>query len=163
MSKAVVVARADYWQVLDPVWDHISIYDGADRFLREFEATAVAPRTLFAAHFCQSEICNGGFAQFFGNSTGVLAPEAVDAFRALGMPATADLVQRAVSAFGPEYPRERDSRDDRMEALFEAADPFQGMDAQLFELIKTENGGFVKAADAYAAAGPSPRSAPRDR
>ncbi|WP_369973953.1 DUF4375 domain-containing protein [Polaromonas sp. SP1] len=32
-------------------------------------------RHLFAVHWCQSEICNGGFMQFFANSTGVLAPE----------------------------------------------------------------------------------------
>jgi len=45
---------------------------------------------LYSAYFCQFEVCNGGFSQFFSNSTGVLAPEAVEAFKAIGQPGVAD-------------------------------------------------------------------------
>ena len=68
-----------YWRLLEPIWDSVSIYDGPKTFLRQYRRLPRAVGHLFAAHWCQSEICNGGFHQFFGNSTGVLAPEAMEA------------------------------------------------------------------------------------
>src|SRR5690349_19083535 len=99
-----------YWAVLEPAWDSVSIYDGPARFQREFEAASVTARNLLAAHWCQSEVCNGGFHQFFKNSTGVLAPEAVAAFHALGLPELAATVAQAIAWFGPTYPRDREPR-----------------------------------------------------
>lgn len=143
-----------YWKLVEPIWDAVSIYDGGDVFLRQYGASPEASRILFAAHWCQSEINNGGFDQFFSNSTGVLAPEGVNAFRALGMPRTADLIGEAMAAFGLPYPRERDEREDALEALWGAdndADPFGNLDEAFFEMVETENGGFETAADHYAA------------
>ena len=65
-----------YWSLVEPHWERISIYDGGATFLRQFLTTPVRSRHLFAAHWCMSEVYNGGFHQFFHNSTGVLAPEA---------------------------------------------------------------------------------------
>src|SRR5262245_40957773 len=99
-----------YWAVLDPIWDEVSIYDGVKKFTRDFERANPIARTLFAAHWCESEVSNGGFRQFFANSAGILAPEALAAFRNLGMPRTAAIVEQAIGTFGPEYPRGRKKR-----------------------------------------------------
>ncbi len=137
-----------YWSVLESALDGVSIYDGPERFLKQFGAAEVVPRNLFAAHYCQSEICNGGFRQFFENSTGVLAPEAVDAFRLLGMPEISILISNAMAWFGSTYPRERDAR---MDALSECAtSPFDNQDTAFYRLLDSENGGFYHAADKYA-------------
>jgi hypothetical protein len=145
-----------FWKCLESVGDTISIYDGPSTFLKQFSAAPVAPRDLFAAHWCQSEVCNGGFAQFFGNSTGVLAPEAVNAFRVLGMPQTATALAKAISCFGPEYPRDRTSRQAALAAIGSGAHAikalFSGLEREFYSLIDSENGGFVAAADAYAEA-----------
>lgn len=109
-----------YWSLVDPIWETVSIYDGPEVFLRQYNASPEASRTLFAAHWCQSEINNGGFGQFFSNSTGVLAPEGVQAFRALGMPQTADLIEKAMAAFGAHYPRDRSEREDALDAVWES-------------------------------------------
>ncbi len=145
----------DYWDLVDPIWETVSIYDGPDVFLQQYADSPEASRTLFAAHWCQSEICNGGFDQFFSNSTGVLAPEAVEAFRKIGMPQIAALVDQAMSTLGPKYPRDRDEREDAIEAAWDAfgdneSGPFGKLDELFFKLIKTENGGFREAADTYA-------------
>jgi hypothetical protein len=95
---------SSYWSLVEPVWDAISIYDGPEEFLAQFGAANAVSRTLFAAHWCQSEVQNGGLHQFFHNSTGVLAPEAAAAFDALEMPKTADVVRSAISWFGLEFP-----------------------------------------------------------
>ena len=69
---------------LYPIWDAINIYDGPEVFLTTLNHVSREAGLLFAAYFCQTEVCNGGFHQFFFNSTGVLAPEAVDGFTAIG-------------------------------------------------------------------------------
>jgi len=145
-----------YWSLVDPIWEKVSIYDGPETFLDQYSASPEVSRVLFAAHWCQSEINNGGFEQFFANSTGVLAPEGVQAFRVIGMPRTAALIEQAMAAFGQSYPRDRDEREDALEAIWEAsgdddAGPFGYLDEQFFKSVETENGGFQAAADSYAA------------
>ncbi|MBK7350623.1 MAG: DUF4375 domain-containing protein [Gemmatimonadetes bacterium] len=111
---------------------------------------------MFAAHWCQSEVYNGGLRQFFDNSTGVLAPEAVTGFRAVGMPKTAALLERAMLFFGSSYPRERADRERALAATEnddeELPNPFETMDVELFTLLDTEADGWEKAARRYAAA-----------
>lgn len=142
-----------YWKLVQPVWDSISIYDGPQEFLAQFDAANAVSRTLFAAHWCQSEVNNGGLHQFFHNSTGVLAPEAAAAFEALQMPETAGVIRSAIDWFGPTFPRDRERR---MEALdkyvtghADNIGPFAELDDRFFDLIAEENGGFEAAADRF--------------
>jgi hypothetical protein len=64
-----------YWTMIEPHWKRVTIYEGGDPFLREYARTPETARNLLSAHWCQSEVCNGGLHQFFFNPTGVLAPE----------------------------------------------------------------------------------------
>jgi hypothetical protein len=147
----------DYKTLVEPVWDKISIYDGPERFLLEFGKAPQKSRTLFAAHWAQSEIMNGGLGQFFSNSTGVLAPEAVEAFRELGMPRCASILSDSMRFFGETYPRDRTKREQIFERFFEE----NGEDTVLVleqedamaAAIEEENGGFKEAADRYATEG----------
>ena len=141
-----------YWKLVEPIWDTVSIYDGGEAFVQQYHAAPEASRVLFAAHWTQSEVLNGGFGQYFSNSTGVLAPEAVHAFRVLGMPQTAAAVERAMSFFGDPYPREREQREEALEAVDEDFDPFEEADNAFFETVEEEAGGFWEVADAYAEA-----------
>jgi hypothetical protein len=146
-----------YWSLVKPVWDRISIYDDPSAFLNQWALAPVAARNLFAAHWATSEIRNGGLPQFFSNSTGVLAPEAVAAFTALGMPKVAHTISRAMAFFESPYPRDRSIRENALEAFWRdngeaAADHlFAAEDDQFADLIDSENGGFEEAADRYAA------------
>ena len=144
-----------YWSLVDKIWDDISIYDGPEIFLSQFKSAPEVHRNLFAAHWCQSEVWNGGLHQFFSNSTGVLAPEAAAAFTILQMPELSAVLLEAMQWFGPQYPRAREIREGTL-AAFAAEnpddwDPFNELDDRFYDLIETENRGFVAAADAYAA------------
>jgi hypothetical protein len=99
-----------YWKVLEPYWEAIDIYSGPQVFLTSYRDAPTLVQTLFAAHFCESEVGNGGFLQFFKNPTGVLAPEAVDAYDHVGLPDVAGIVREAMDIFGQPYPRERERR-----------------------------------------------------
>jgi len=48
----------------------------------------------------ESEVNNGGFHQYFHNSSGALAPDVVGALKAIGAEATAELAQRALHVVG---------------------------------------------------------------
>ena len=143
-----------YWGKIVPICDSISIYDGPEEFLRQHHAVPRDLGLLFAAHWCQSEVRNGGFLQFFFNDTGVLAPEAAEAFRAIGLVDCAELMERAMAHLGSEYPRERDKR---LEILgmslagdWPAESPFDALDDKFFELLPWQEDRFEIAADNYA-------------
>ena len=85
-----------YWSLVEPVWRSVRVSADPDDFLERFAELRPAVRNLFAAHWCQSEIRNGGSHQFFTNPTGVLAPEALEAFRVIGLAEWADILEDAV-------------------------------------------------------------------
>jgi uncharacterized protein DUF4375 len=71
------------------------------RFWRlDYQDLAPAERVFLLIWELESEVNNGGFRQYFHNSSGALALDVVDALKAIGAEATADIVQRALNAVG---------------------------------------------------------------
>jgi hypothetical protein len=134
-----------YWRLVGPVWGKISIYEGPEVFLRQYRQVRPEVGHLFAAHWCQSEVRYDGFYQFFWISTGVLAPEAVEGFRAIGLPGCAELLAEAMRYFGVPYPRERV---ERLSELAGECDPFTELDARFWAQVEWAR--WARAADAYA-------------
>jgi hypothetical protein len=126
------------WRVIEPFLDTVSIHDGPVRFLSDIAALPIAAQHLFVVLWCDHEVCNGGLNQFFSNSTGVLAPEAVTGFAAVGVIECGKLVQAAIDQFGPSYPRERVERQGALETLRRPGkarsqwDPFGDLDEQYY-------------------------------
>jgi Domain of unknown function (DUF4375) len=143
-----------YWKYVEPIWDSVSIYDGSTNFIEQFSALTEKEKVLFASHWAQSEIMNGGLGQFFSNSTGVLAPEAVEAFIALDMPKCAKVIGEAMHFFGEVYPREANSRETVFEEFYEkfgkTAIPFEKCENTIAVDIEEENGGFWASANLFA-------------
>jgi hypothetical protein len=142
------------WSLVEPVWKSVSIYDGPDTFRRQFRAVQSEVGHLLAAYWCQSEVRNGGFHQFFSNSTGVLAPEALDAFRSIGLTEWAEILAEAMQVFGTPYPREREDRQERLSEFKgrkrEEWDPFHSLDDRFYEWLHAGEKRWEKAADKYA-------------
>jgi hypothetical protein len=126
------------WSLIEPYRDMVSIYDGPEVFLAGFSKLPSASQHLFAANWCDYEICNGGFSQFFTNSTGVLAPEALNGFRAIGAHACAEVLEQAMHIFEEPYPRDREAREEYLASLCSSiehsaeSDPFQGLDSAYY-------------------------------
>ena len=163
-----------YWEVLLPFMASVNIYDGPEKYA---EAVAVVPRAvvfLYATHMFLAEVHNGGLLQFFWNKTGIVAPESVAGFRAIGMPIIASLLEKTASMLGFPYPRDRNDRCDALlaasdrslrelnrvfkkpenlyAAAVEATKPlgFDVLNKQVWELAEKENGGFQERATRYA-------------
>jgi Domain of unknown function (DUF4375) len=147
----------DYWSLVEPVWLPLnrSWDDGPEEFLRLFRSIRLEIGHLYAAHWCQSEVINGGLLQFFSNTTGLLAPEAGDGFRAIGAEGWAEILAEAMKHFGTPYPRERDKRQQylriRQRRAREEWDPFSQLDERFYEWAGEWGGNWEDAANAYAA------------
>ena len=66
---------------------------------KNFDALTEPQRNLHFNRWFEGEINNGGFWQFFFNSSGNVAHQIVDSLRAIGANATADMLQKAIDQF----------------------------------------------------------------
>jgi hypothetical protein len=144
--------EVNYWSLIEPVWLQLnrSWDDGPEEFVRLFHSIRPEIGHLYAAHWCQSEVCNGGLHQFFANTTGLLAPEALQGFRAIGAADWAEILSKAMKHFGTPYPRSRDQRKElllaRQGRVREERDPFYELDERFYEWTNKWEG----AANSYA-------------
>ena len=138
-----------HWLALNESWSH-----GASYFLSCLHRVPLKVQHLYSAYWCQSDVCNGGFHQFFYNTTGILAPEAVAGFEAVGAGQLASLVGTAISRVGAPYPRDRSAR---LSVLPQADgrpreewDPFTDLDNRFYEWLDSESSRWDILADNYA-------------
>ena len=150
---AKVQPRAiSYWSLVEPVWLPLNHCwdEGWEKFVRKYRTVQPEVGHLYAGHWCQSEVCNGGFYQFFSNSTGILAPEALAGYRAIGLAEWAEILAVAMEFFGNPYPRDRGDRDallpERQRLHQEEWDPFYELNVRFYESTSY----WEDAADAYA-------------
>jgi hypothetical protein len=151
----------DYWAILDPIWEEQAYGDESDKFWDWFNNLSEPQKVLFPTHWLHCEVLNGGFHQYFANSTGFQAPEAVKGLFVLGLDDIAQLVERAIAVFGEPFPRERALREEFLwpagVETGEEFDPFLEMNDGFFELLKIPGASelgpedrFSRAADIYA-------------
>ena len=145
-----------YWSLIDPHWISLneSWDEGPDTFLRALHSAPKKVQHLYAAHWCQSEVDNGGFLQFFYNSTGLLAPESALGFAEVGATALAETVVAATKYFGDAYPRDRDERvamiPERDWRRRTEWDPFRDFDEAFFAWSESDLSRWPRMADQYA-------------
>lgn len=80
-----------------------------------FENLSEIDRILVSIWALEGDVNNGGFRQYYFNTSGDTAHYAPAALRAIGARVMAEIVERANSLFGPSGPPI--SRDERQEAL----------------------------------------------
>jgi hypothetical protein len=142
-----------YFALVEPHLQRVSIYDPPDKFLAEYAKTPEKPRNLLAAHWCVSEISNGGLLQLFSSSAGVLVPEALTALQALGLPENAAIVAEAMKSLGAAYPRDQKRRNralDNIKRRAKTDNPYAVLDERFFTALKAHPGGFDAVAASYA-------------
>ena len=144
-----------YWDLVEPYYDSLNLEADPAVVLGQLAAMPEPAALLVAAHWCQAEVLNGGLIQFFANSSGVLAPEAAKAFRAIGLVEWASPLEEALAYFGAEYPRSSQARASLLPprpAGRKAAewDPFYLLDKQFYAVLKRDDAAWERAANEYA-------------
>lgn len=147
-----------WWDPLETVWYEQPSSEESGEFLEWFSTLSETQQVLLPTHWVCAEVYNGGFYQYFTNGTGLHAPEAIVGFRKLGLDDIAEIVHQAVSVFDDPFPRERNIREDFLDAMEDDDDPFHHLDDLFYETIKaegspelSEDDRFITAAEKYVA------------
>ena len=91
--------------------------DNKTQYGEDMSALSEAERIFYITQTLEMEVNNGGFSQFFYNSSGNFSNELVGAFTAIGANATAAICRKAISAFGRDIPVDRDEREEMLDEL----------------------------------------------
>ena len=142
-----------YLAFIQPVCNYLYSYENWDELSNELSKLDIKLKNLYVAHCAITEICNGGIDQYFFNSAGILGPESVIGFEALGMFKCAEAVQHACQMLGTPYPRDRFLRQQILEDLRDSYPenngPFDDLDKTFYKYMTIEAGGWETAADTY--------------
>lgn len=148
----------EYPKTIAAYWDQFNFYDGRDAWLRSIADIPEKVVNLYAVHWAHAEIENGGFGQYFFNSTGTSWPEAVRGFEAIGMPNVASILRHAGAKLGNEFPGTQQARREIVRYFDEDGGiDFDELDNAFWSLACSNNlifrkqPKFVPFADAYAA------------
>ena len=74
-------------------------------------------RVFYIAQSLQMEVENGGFSQFFYNTSGAFSGELAGAFAEIGAHRIAEICKAAVAVFGREIPVDRREREELLDQL----------------------------------------------
>jgi hypothetical protein len=100
----------------------IALSDALNGLPTPFEEMTLGEQTAFCVDELEREVNNGGFEQFFLNSSGDYAQSVVDSLRRIGAAQAAELVEEAILLFGAAAPAaDRDQRTAQMKSLGAAA------------------------------------------
>lgn len=108
------------------------------------------PQIQFYYNQClEREINNGGFNQYFINSSGDYAHQTIQSLIAIGANTTADILQKAIDQFpNKKVPQDIDERIELVEQIEETANEvWEELDEQFFEYqddLNTLNLNFVR-------------------
>jgi hypothetical protein len=100
-----------------------------------FAAMSEAEQTAYCVDCLEREVNNGGFDQFFANSSGDTSLETITALGRIRAHHTADLVRRAIAVFpGGQPSPDRDTRQDQIEVVRPVAEElWDELDAAFYE------------------------------
>ena len=108
------------------------------------------PQKQFYYNQClEREINNGGFNQYFINSSGDFAHQTIQSLKSIGANTTADILQKAIDQFpDKKVPQDRDERIELVEQIEETANEvWEELDGKFFEYaddLNTLNLNFVR-------------------
>ncbi len=119
-------------EIIDPVWWSVNIYDGPAKYAESLKSFSMGQRLVYAVVWYLAEVNNGGHDQFFTNSTGVVWPDALEAFETFGPAEAAKVLHEAAERFGGSPSLDRWERNTQMESL---SLDFNDLDERNFVLV----------------------------
>jgi hypothetical protein len=99
----------------------------------EFARLKPHVRVAFCLHQLEAEVNNGGFHQFFSNSSGEYVRETIQALVDIGAQETCELLKRAVAiAFPSGYPSDAREYESTLADFDDVADKLDDLDQEFF-------------------------------
>ena len=115
-----------------------------DNYEKEFEAVMSwnkSRQAIYMIWLLEAEVNNGGYNQFYFNSSGQFYKYLPDALRLIGANKFADLTERANKTFEKENDKITKHQDGTIEGFSKSYEdnPLNDFDTEFYELYKTEN------------------------
>lgn len=111
-----VIARGDVGAIIEPVWWTANFHGAYGEYEESLKTFSWPQRLVWAVMWHNAEVCNGGHDQFFANSTGMVWPEALEGYEAIGRPDLAGILREAAARFASPPSRERNEREAQLDA-----------------------------------------------
>ncbi|UXE68991.1 MAG: DMP19 family protein [Chryseotalea sp. WA131a] len=129
--------------LLQIVFDNLSEKQ-TDNYEKEFEAVMSwnkSRQAIYMIWLLEAEVNNGGYNQFYFNSSGQFYKYLPDALRLIGANKFADLTERANKTFEKENDKITKHQDGTIEGFSKSYEdnPLNDFDTEFYELYKTEN------------------------
>jgi hypothetical protein len=121
-----------FHHVLENMQDAVNFYEDRKTLRSMLDLATPGQEALYAIWWTQAEIDNGGFHQYFYNSTGILSPEALEGYRLIGAGKFAELHVRATKLFKKGVPLESRERRKAVERL--PKEPFDELSDEFYRL-----------------------------
>lgn len=119
--------------VIDPLWYTVDIYQSEYIYEESLRPFTSNQRYVFAIQWYMAEVNNGGHAQFFTNSTGIVWKDALAGFEKTGMADYYLNLKKAVDLFSGGPSLDRDKRQEQFDKLGSDLGAF---DDRFYELDK---------------------------
>jgi hypothetical protein len=129
--------------LLQVIFDNLSEKQPTD-YEKEYETVMNwnKPRqAIYMIWLLEAEVNNGGYNQFYFNSSGQFYKHLPDALKLIGANKFADLTKRANDTFERENPKITQHQDGTLEGFSKSYDdnPLNKFDEEFYDLYKTEN------------------------
>ncbi|RZJ50653.1 MAG: DUF4375 domain-containing protein [Chryseobacterium sp.] len=142
LTEQIIDTSSDE-NLLQVVFDNLSEKQPAD-YEKEYETVMSwnKPRqAIYMIWALEAEVNNGGYNQFYFNSSGQFYKHLPDALKLVGANKFADLTKRANETFEKENPKITQHQDGTLEGFSKSYDdnPLNKYDDEFYGLYKTEN------------------------
>jgi hypothetical protein len=129
--------------ILQVVFDNLSAKLPAD-YEKEYESVMTwnkSRQAIYMIWALEAEVNNGGYNQFYFNSSGQFYKYLPEALRLVGANKFADLTQQANNIFEKENKKITEHQDGTIEGFSKSYDdnPLNNLDTKFYELYKTEH------------------------
>jgi hypothetical protein len=128
---AAFIATRTPWEVVEPMWWSVSVFDGPHQYERDLQRFSREQRLMFACMCYIGEINTGGHEQFYANNVGIVWRDALAGFRAFGEPDVALILEASAQRLGGEPSLDRS---ERFAMLLHLRPDFRDLDERFYRL-----------------------------
>lgn len=130
-------------ELLQLIFDNLSENMGKD-YEKEYEVVTSwnkSRQAIYVIWLLEGEVNNGGFNQFYFNSSGEFSQLLPEALKLVGAPKFSDLVKRANATYKSEYDKITEHQDGTIEGFSKSYEnnPLDKYDNEFYELYENEN------------------------
>jgi hypothetical protein len=147
-----LLSGEDALAIIEPVYWTVNIYGSPQEYEASLKAFSRPQRLVLGLHAYIAEVNNGGHEQFYLNSSGIVWPDAIEGFTAIGVPEGALILRESAERLGGSPSLEREERNRQLqqrkpdfEDLDNRFDKLQGavnLDARILEYARKQPSAF---------------------